>query len=340
MPILKEQIARYLAGNCQEEEHQRIAAHLQQHPEELEQFLDEQGWGAEMTIPEEQSFRMLAGIQRKTGKIRKGIIWTSVAAAAIAGALALGWYTYEREVPPAALPVAQVPVIQQRPAFNEVGVFQQADSVVLLPDGSRATLRRNTVIRYDTAFDRGNRALHLQGEAVFDVVKRAALPFTVYSGQVSTTALGTVFMVSAWKHTHQVKVRLMSGKVVVKTNGQRSTYLRPGQELAWNEEQQDMNVYVYGQKPKLPVVKATVAGTTVHITDGHIEFVKCPVEEVFSVLRKEYGITITANAADLKGCFFSGALSGPGEVNDIIETIATLNQLAVMQDETGYHISK
>jgi transmembrane sensor len=342
MPISKEQIARYLAGNSQEEEHRQVAAYLQQYPEKLEELLDEQGWGEELILPEEQSRRMLAGIQQQTGKVRKYTVWASVAAAALAGTIALGWYTYDRSSPVPLKPVAQETTSAPDPVvmMQEVRVYQRADSVLVLPDGSRATLKQHTVIRYDTAFDHGHRALYLEGEGVFDVAKRAALPFTVNSGAVSTTALGTVFSVSAWENTHQVKVRLMSGKVVVTSKGQKSTYLQPGQELAWSEGAEEVAVYAYRQPAKPAAVKVVPVNSTVQINGDHIEFVKCPVEEVFEVLRKAYGVTIIANVVDLKGCFFSGALSSEKEINDIIETIATLNQLVVMQDESGYHISK
>lgn len=343
MPISTEQIARYLEGRCAPAEQREIADYLHAHPEELEQFLDQQGWGAEMTLPEEQSARMLTAIRRQTVHARRRLLWPAIGAAAAAAIAGWIWWT----MPAAELPVnktmqaiAQAPAVTA-PAITVLRVYQPADSVVRLPDGSQATLRPTAEIRYDTGYGRQHRELLLSGEATFDVAARAALPFTVHSGEVSTTALGTVFMVSAPQNTRHIKVRLLSGKVVVRTKDSKDTYLTPGQELAWNEDNNKLSVYAWKQPP-WPVTATPPAApeATVLMHDGQIEFVKCAVEEVFNVLHREYGIQIAADPADLKGCFFSGTLAGQQEADDIIHTIATLNQLTLTKDNTGYHIRK
>ncbi|MBC9932970.1 FecR family protein [Chitinophaga qingshengii] len=344
MPISTEQIARYLEGRCAPAEQREIADYLQAHPEVLEQFLDQQGWGAEITLPEEQSERMLTAIRRRTVHTRsRRILWPlvgAVAAAAIAGIMI--WYrpVGEQPVHRASAPIAQAPV-KKAPAVTVLHIYNNADSVVRLPDGSLATLRSSAELRYDSDYGRQHRNLQLSGEAVFDVASQAALPFTVHSGNVSTTALGTVFMVSAPEHTHRVKVRLLSGKVVVKMKDSPGTYLAPGQELAWNETSNKLAVYAWKQ-PVKPAAATPVAmpEATVLMHDGQIEFVKCPVGEVFSVLRREYGLQITARPEDLKGCFFSGTLIGQQEADDVIYTIVALNQLTLTKDNTGYHIRK
>ncbi|RBL90316.1 FecR family protein [Chitinophaga flava] len=339
MPISKEQIARYLEGRCTQEEQRQITDYLYAHPEALEQVLDEQGWGEEMVLPEEQSDRMLSAIRKKTyGHNRRRILWSGIgaAAAAVTGLLVLSWHS-NRQQPS---PLAHTQITVQQPVYTTVQVYNGADSTIKLPDGSRITMKPAAVIRYDTAYAQYHRDLYLEGEAVFDVAKKASLPFTVHSGDVTTTALGTVFMVSAQEHAHCIKVRLMSGKVVVKTDGSSGTYLKPGQELAWEQGNRDVAVYAYAPvtKPAAPPVK--LPEPTVQISNSHIEFIKCPVADVFSVLYQQYGIQINASSEDLKGCFFSGTLTGQQEADDIIHTIATLNQLTLTKDNTGYHISK
>ncbi|MBC9909638.1 FecR family protein [Chitinophaga varians] len=342
MPISTEQIARYLEGRCAPAEQREIADYLHAHPEVLEQFLDEQGWGADMMLPSAQSERMLTAIRQETVHARRRrLLWpvTGAAAAAVMAGILL-WMRPATEQPARAIPsMAQAPAVTA-PAVTILRAWQ-ADSVVKLPDGSLATLRPATEVRYDTGYGRQHRELQLTGEAIFDVAARAALPFTVRSGEVTTTALGTVFMVSAMEHAHRVKVRLLSGKVVVKMKNSPGTYLTPGQELAWNEDNNKLSVYAWKQPPRpVAVVPAVVPEATVLMHDGQIEFVKCAVEEVFNVLHREYGIQITADPAALKGCFFSGTLTGQQDADDIIHTIATLNQLTLTKDNGAYHIRK
>lgn len=344
MPISTEQIARYLEGRCAPAEQREIADYLHHHPEELEQFLDQQGWGAEMTLPEEQSERMLSAIRHQTVHARRRrLLWPAIGTAAAAAIAGWVWWTMpatEQPVHKTMPVVAQAPAVTA-PVITVLRVYHAADSVVQLPDGSQATLRPLAEVRYDAGYGRQHRELQLSGEAIFDVAARAALPFTVHSGAVSTTALGTVFMVSAPEDAHHVKVRLLSGKIVVKTKAGKGTYLAPGQELAWNEDNNKLSVYAWKQPAKPAVVIPAVAPeATVLMHDGQIEFVKCAVEEVFNVLHREYGIQITADPGDLKGCFFTGTLAGQQEADDIIHTIATLNQLTLTKDNTGYHIRK
>lgn len=74
---------------------------------------------------------------------------------------------------------------------------------VVLPDGSRVELNRNTRIRFEQTRDM--RMVFLErGEALFTVAKQNALPFIVDVGTVQVRVVGTVF-----------NVRQSPGKVIV-----------------------------------------------------------------------------------------------------------------------------
>lgn len=106
---------------------------------------------------------------------------------------------------------------------------------VALPDGTRVTLNTDTAIAL--AYTHGNRHVRLlRGQALFEVAKDAARPFSVEAAGRRVTALGTVFEVRL--DPGRMKVVLVEGRVVVDRAVAASelpdpapTLLKPGQAL-------------------------------------------------------------------------------------------------------------
>ena len=94
-----------------------------------------------------------------------------------------------------------------------------------LPDGSTVTLNSASEIRYQNTFGQ-KREVELSGQAFFEVERNEALPFTVISGELNTTVLGTSFDVSAYPDEERMHVAVVTGKVKVDTkNGVSATIL-------------------------------------------------------------------------------------------------------------------
>ena len=83
-------------------------------------------------------------------------------------------------------------------------VWQQGEYEVLaqetmlrhtFPDGSVATLRPGSQLRYGRKFNRKHRALHLTGEAYFEVQRNKDLPFVVHGQAGAVEVIGTSFLV-------------------------------------------------------------------------------------------------------------------------------------------------
>lgn len=101
-------------------------------------------------------------------------------------------------------------------------------STVMLPDGSTVKLNSESNLRYEEDYERGERKVYLRGEAFFEVAENREKPFTVYSGNISTTALGTSFNVRAYPEDELIEVYLVTGKVEVKNvNDQTNLTLLP-----------------------------------------------------------------------------------------------------------------
>jgi transmembrane sensor len=112
-------------------------------------------------------------------------------------------------------------------------------NIVVLPDGTKAFINKNSSLRYASNFSKGERTIHLEGEAFFDVVKDEAHPFVVYTSQTKTQVLGTTFDVKAY-NVQPVEVYVLSGKVAVSgQKGQsKEVVLTEGRKVTLGKDQQ------------------------------------------------------------------------------------------------------
>lgn len=114
-----------------------------------------------------------------------------------------------------------------------------------LADGTIVTLNARSVLRIPENFAKqGRRSVYLKGEAYFQVKHQPDHPFNVYvqqpgkRNQVTVTALGTSFDVSAFSDDPKIAVALSEGKVMVKsgnTEGTQQVVLRPGELAVFNK---------------------------------------------------------------------------------------------------------
>jgi ferric-dicitrate binding protein FerR (iron transport regulator) len=90
---------------------------------------------------------------------------------------------------------------------------EASPKVINLPDGTTVTLNTESKLFYNSDFNERLRNVSLQGEGYFKVSKNADKPFTVTSGTLSTTVLGTEFNVKEGDDT--IQVTLVEGAVKV-----------------------------------------------------------------------------------------------------------------------------
>lgn len=123
-------------------------------------------------------------------------------------------------------------IVKETPEGQKLTVF--------LADGSQVILNAGSKISYTKPFEPGRRIIHLDGEAFFQVAKDSLRPFKVISSALTTTALGTSFNISAYPKDDQVLVSLVSGKVKVDYDHDKSRvpevyYLTPGEQVNYDK---------------------------------------------------------------------------------------------------------
>ncbi|HCM75145.1 MAG TPA: hypothetical protein DIS90_02095 [Cytophagales bacterium] len=150
----------------------------------------------------------------------------------------------------------------------------------MLPDGSKVKLNGNSYLKYDQNYLLKQRSVTLIGEAYFEVVKDSINPFTVVSGAISTTALGTSFNVKAYDNENLIEVALITGKVKVVDNRDNSLTLNPGKGARYLVDGQQLIAYEFNSDEVLAW------------KDGIIKFKNASIDEVSRTLERWYGVSI------------------------------------------------
>lgn len=288
----------------------------------------------------------------KKGIVRRLLIATA-AAASIILIIAIGykWWGAEKT---AGTPV--VTTVEKSKATNvvtrhETNMTNKTQRFVL-PDSSEVILDPLSEITWNEPFSNNKRDIVLKGRAGFKVAKDKTRPFTVISGQLATTALGTQFIVTAFEQDEFITVQLYEGRVVVKaadsinTKLKKDFYLAPGEELLYSNKQHIASVRrftgnneVAGKKvqeennsadqPSLPADKGS-----------WYMFNNQPLAQVFKQLEEMYGVEILYSSTDIEKMYFIGKFSKTDSVSNILKQIAALNNLTVTRQNNTYTISR
>ncbi|WP_276484864.1 FecR family protein [Paraflavitalea pollutisoli] len=142
--------------------------------------------------------------------------WPAAAAAAVLIIVAATWWAQSGRS--TATPVKD---------FVAFAATAQHIQRVTLPDGSTVLLNGNSSVSLSPGFNKQKREVLLKGTAFFQVARNPEKPFTVISGDVSTTALGTSFYIHQSSNQAPTTVSLLTGKVRVEVAGQSPIHLVP-----------------------------------------------------------------------------------------------------------------
>lgn len=181
--------------------------------------------------------------------------------------------------------------------YTEVATLDGEKTEVLLPDGTKVILNQNSNLSYSTKFEK--RDVQLEGEAFFDVASMPDRPFTISSGEVLTTVVGTAFNIRAYPGEEEVEVAVEEGIVEVSTKlekSKKSPVKTPVQRLTPGE----MVVYSTTEKV-LSDAKEQKLNATVW-KSPYLEFKETPMVEVAEILERYFNIKIDLSASNYTNC--------------------------------------
>ena len=215
-----------------------------------------------------------------------------------------------------------------------------------MQDLSTVSLYPQSVIVFEKAFT-NNRQIHLQGKAIFSVTKNAASPFTVYSGAITTTALGTKFLVDNSIDPNNINVKLFEGRVVVQPVDGRlqinDTHLAAGEECYVNVMTSIVKVnalappkaFAYNtgrKKEQTHLVKISNAGI--------LNFSNIALPVVLDSLQKAFNREIRFSPENISAIYFTGSFSLSDSLEKILKVISVMNGLQIDTDGNSIKVSK
>jgi len=179
-------------------------------------------------------------------------------------------------------------------------------SEVILPDSSHVWLNAASKLTYSEKVFGANRELVLTGEACFEVKKDKTRPFTVHTGTVSTTVLGTKFDIKAYPGETFV-VSVVRGKVSVADRSGKA-FLVANQKITWSE--------VSGISQVHP---SDISSDTSWI-HGVLVFDGKNLGDIALILERWYNVKISFANENVKKCELTGKHAGKS-LKSILETI-------------------
>lgn len=115
---------------------------------------------------------------------------------------------------------------------------------VVLDEGTRLTVNRNSTIRYKKKFLTEERKVYLSGEAWFEVASDSTRPFVIDAGAALVEVLGTSFNVNAYKENPVVEISVASGLVALsaKENQKNLIVMKAGSGGTYHKTQKELKL--------------------------------------------------------------------------------------------------
>ncbi|PZR31136.1 MAG: hypothetical protein DI538_21485 [Azospira oryzae] len=295
-------IHKYLTGEISPEDKKLLEAWLSTSPENQQTFDElKEIWESaddedeEMTDGtfQEEMEKLESAVQdsvnkeklikryQRTSRIRNLVL---VASVVVAGAFAATLYFKEAPV-------------------NSLSFSNTENNLLVLPDSSKVLLNRNSSLTFSSGDNK--REVILLGEAMFEV-KEETRPFTVSTGGVSVTVVGTSFIVKSYTDS-SVLVTVISGKVNVQFNNQEIT-LVPGEK-------------------SLTTHSGTLAKSVNDDPNFNswytrkLEFKNTELETVLKLVEELYQVSFRVNEKKILGCRFTGKFDNT-RLEDVLKTLA------------------
>jgi ferric-dicitrate binding protein FerR (iron transport regulator) len=227
---------------------------------------------------------------------------------------------------------------------HEVNTTGKEKSITL-SDGTVIVLFNNSELTYRKPFTK--RDVTLSGKALFKIAKDSTRPFRVESGAITTTALGTEFIVTAVPNDQQMTVRLYNGRVVIKpvekANNlmKKDVYLSPGQEFVYGPNTTTVRTFGANNNVKLnkdnksvvdnPSLPSNTKGSW-HMYNNQ------PLAQVLDHLSSIYGVLIVYEQKDVQQKYFVGQFKTTDSIEIILKLITKANKLKYTREDSTYII--
>ena len=215
--------------------------------------------------------------------------------------------------------------------FTEVVAPLGSRTQLKLPDGTAVWLNAGSTLKYANNFSKENRAVHIEGEAFFDVTHDPSHPFVVDASTISLKVLGTAFNIRAYKDENTIETTLVRGKVEIEkispSAGETKIVLNPNEKATFNKNENKLFVNDLSEPAGQIDSKKLEANTdaanksvssnenavppaevvnTIAWKEGYLVFNNDPLSEIIVVLSRRYDVHFNYTDKEILKYRFTG----------------------------------
>jgi ferric-dicitrate binding protein FerR (iron transport regulator) len=315
-PVLEDLIIRNLQSTATEDEIFRLNEWLRESTQNREQFCQmEEIWNSGR-MPDEKTIRegwnrILLTIkeipQEKTVPLYRKrtesmLLWIRYTAAVLIGiliSLAIRFTLSPDDKTGLELQIQNV-------VYNHSGV-----QTLLLPDGSKVYIHKDSKLTYPEVFTGNSRFVRLEGNAFFEIRENTGKPFIVHTENVDVEVVGTEFFVDSGSE-NSTSVALISGKVNINSTGEGGkkvfVSLAPGQEAGIGRISGEINL----SKADIDYYVAW--------KDGIYNFTDEPLEKIARLIAKQQRLEIRVSPS-MRTKRFTGRVTSDDRIEDLLINI-------------------
>ena len=331
---IKNQITRYLAGECDPEEILVINDLVKNDPEYRKAFIHlSKTWELVYSKAENTVF----DVDSAWNKLNSRISQPSAAARnpetvrksrdtrklynytiRIAAALLIGLALFQL--------VKTGNRLETRTSGNEAPV------TLSFEDGSSAFLNASSTIKYRQKFGDQSREVYFWGEAFFEVASDPTRPFIIESGETRVKVLGTSFNVKAYPEAEKVEVVVNSGKVLFyHVNDQEQILgqvtLLQGEKGIFNRKTRQI-ARILNDEPNYLSWKT-----------GILVFNETTLDKVLEAIGQKYRIKVRMENKDLEKLKLTATFDNE-PLEAVFEVLALIHDLQIVNNGKDYLVRK
>ena len=244
----------------------------------------------EMILSDEDSDRLLHQLDNDIYRRMRRRVWTSIAAALIPVAVAVGFFAFKYE--------SKSRDYNNVMAWNiEISTACGESSNTTLPDGSVICLGPDSHLSYSPAsFNDQTREIRYIGEGRFSIAHNPDVPFILKSATIEITVHGTEFAIMSRDGDQQSEICLEEGSITLNSikSGEKIP-MTPGETAFVNHGTGKIEIVDNSQRSRIAV------GNNVTY------FNAAALHEVGAALKRYYGYTLSFDE-ELSEIHFTGSL--------------------------------
>lgn len=185
---------------------------------------------------------------------------------------------------------------------------------VTLSDGTQVWMNAGSKLSYPEYFEGGTREVFLEGEAYFEVVHNAEMPFVVKTADMGITVLGTSFNVKGYPDDEEVITTLATGKI-------EQSYVTTGERIILTPSEQAIYNKSNGLLKRVRVDVNEVIGWK----DGRVIMKNKPLKEIFKELARWYDFEVEYKNERLKDTRFYLNMDRYDDIKMVLEKLQKTN---------------